>query len=464
MSDPTILNENGNSPKTNEEVRVDALQELRDAVDQRRQDDVQDLLSTVRDIMKRPNQDAAKAEAVEAAVTPARSAGRTHPAALSDFRYSRLPEWQREVRTPDTDMLCARFMRAIRDGNQTVLRQIASDDHLLRADMLEGGSTGGPHDGTVGQLLPLPMANYILTTVYQQSRIRSWALVNVRSGAGSTLRIPIQGQESGSSWRAEADSTPITGHEPTVDQFVQLMLQTHMNLSRISNEALEDSAFNVGQFLQNDVGMQFAEAEDITMYQDGAGAASNQPIGFETADVSAGTAPAYYVPTAAQAADFAAPTTITLEHLQKMFYALPEMERRNATWTGPASIMQTLSALIDLTGRPVLRQQNDAAHVVGDSMASAGTTTLFGRPVLEMPGKVGTGQDSNRLYFGNGQKSYAILEAGGLRVAASQEANGAFEANMTHYRFIHRIDGQPVGNTIVARPQYVYTGNITGPE
>jgi hypothetical protein len=55
-----------------------------------------------------------------------------------------------------------------------------------------------------------------------------------------------------------------------------------------------------------------------------------------------------------------------------------------------------------------------------------------------------------------------MLEAGGIRVAATNEGGSAFSTDSTHFRFIRRVDGQPSGNPVLARPQYVYTGNITG--
>jgi HK97 family phage major capsid protein len=80
-----------------------------------------------------------------------------------------------------------------------------------------------------------------------------------------------------------------------------------------------------------------------------------------------------------------------------------------------------------------------------------------------MPGLTGSaGEEFNRLYFINMPRSYAILEAGGIRVAATTEGGTAFATDMTHFRFIRRVDGAPFNNPIAASPQYVYTGNITG--
>jgi HK97 family phage major capsid protein len=243
---------------------------------------------------------------------------------------------------------------------------------------------------------------------------------------------------------------------------VNLVLQKLTNLAVVSNEVLEDEVFGLASWLTNDVGMSMVETEDTALYSTGTGSGDNEPDGFELDATSVGTAPVFFVPTGTQAADFALATLIDYAHLVKMFYALPERERMGAIWTGPSTIMQTLSTMLDLNGRPILAQANDEGRIVGDAEGGAMTRTLFGRPVIEMPGLEGTGQDSNRLYFVNMSRAYFMLEAGGIRVAATNEGGTAFSTDATHFRFIRRVDGQPSGNPIEAKPQYVYTGNITG--
>jgi HK97 family phage major capsid protein len=121
--------------------------------------------------------------------------------------------------------------------------------------------------------------------------------------------------------------------------------------------------------------------------------------------------------------------------------------------------------MVDLNGRPILRLASEAGGIVSDAQAGGVTSTVLGRPFVEMPGLLTTGtpgEDDNRLYFVNMPRSYAILEAGGIRVAATTEGGSAFTDDTTHFRFIRRVDGQPFNNPVGARPQYVYTGSISG--
>ena len=407
-------------------------------------------------------------EDVVPARVPARSAGRTLPAALTDSRYRFLPAWQRSFRTPDQDYQVSRFLRALASNDQVTLRTIAAEDKLARADLLEGVSTGAPFDGTVGQLLPLPVSNYLLEAVYKAARMRQHARVFQRT-AGASLRIPTQNLASVSTWVAEGATA--AGTSPTVSTSISLVLQKLTHLVAVSNEVLEDEVFGLAQWLVSDVGMEMAEREDAALYSTGAGAGSNQPRGLEAADTTTASAPAYYIPVAVDqfaANDFTSTATLTYAHLVKMYYSLPEKERNGAIWTGNGSIARQLSQLTDQTGgtglgRPILRMQNDAGGIVGDAEAGGETRSVLGKPFIEMPGVEGVTDDeaNNRLYFINMARSYAILEAGGIRVAATTEGGAAFAEDETHFRFIRRVDGAPTGQPIPTRPQYVYSGNFT---
>jgi HK97 family phage major capsid protein len=391
---------------------------------------------------------------------PARSAGRTLPASLTDSRYRFLPAWQRAFRNPDEDYQVARFMRALACNDQVTLRTIAAEDRLVRADLEEGTSTAGaPFSGTAGQLLPLPISNYLLEAMYKGARMRQHARVFQRS-VGASLRIPMQDAVSVSTWTDE--SAAASGTEPTASGAINLVLQKLTNLVGVSNEVLEDEVFGLASWLINDVGMEMAQTEDGALYSSGTGT-NDQPRGFEAGDSTGTSAPVYFVKTLTQAADNEAATLIDYLHLIKMYYALPEKERAGAIWTGNSVLAQILSSMLDLNGRPILAMANDPGMIVGDAEAGAQTRMVFGRPFIEMPGKTGAVDETvNRLYFVNMSRSYAILEAGGIRVAATTEGGTAFATDQTHFRFIRRVDGAPFNNPIPTSPQYVYTGNITG--
>lgn len=397
---------------------------------------------------------------VETSRVPAGAAGRTIPSDLRDSRYRALGPAGAH-RNADDDVLAQRYFIALKNHDQMTLREIAADDNHKRASLAIGdpGANFGVSDGTGAQLLPLPLANYLQVVIYRNARMRNWAR-KFDAGSGDSLRIPIQNAKSTVAYFAE--SATISEGTPTVSDGVKLTLQKLAGRGDITDEMMASSAFNVGSWLQVDVGENMAEFEDLTMYQDGAGSGSNEPIGLEASDTTTATTPPYYVavaPGQTGANDFLDPGTLTLAHLNTMYYALPERHRRNAIWTGPDSLGLILSGLVDDQGRPILNLQNNEAQIVGDSDAAGQVGTIFGRPFVNMPGLEGVGEDSNRLYFIRMDRSYAMLERGQITAKASEHVS--FLSDTTVFKFTRMADGQPIGNRTAGLPfDYVYSGNL----
>ena len=362
----------------------------------------------------------------------------------------------------DDDRIVGLYFRALaksnRDGGQA-LRQIL--DECRAGDLLEGGSTGDPFDGTAGQLLPLPVSNYINIALYRALRFRNMMRMTTTT-LGASLRVPRQNAVSTTAWGAEAAT--IADGEPTVSADLNLVLKKQGTIATLSNEILDDEVFGIVQWLTNDVTMLMAEDEDEKTY--GSGDGTLEPAGLEANDtiVTMTTSNTSFVPAgAAQIADHFLVTDIDFDHILKMFYSLPEGERRNASWAGPDLVMQTLSQINDDSGRQIFRQQNQEGGVVGDALASGQTGTILGRPVFNLPGAekaIPDDSNENRLYFADFSRTVAGLERTGVRVEASRESS--FKTDVTDYKFVRRMDSGVIGNTIAARRQFVFSGGITG--
>ncbi len=391
---------------------------------------------------------------------PYDQAGRTQPSHLRDSRYRDLGE-QYTYRNADDDVIAQRWLQAVRNKDHVTLREMAATDRHARAPLAIGepGANFGISNGTGGQLLPLPLANYLQTVVYDMAEMRALARV-FDAGTGDSLRIPIQDAKSGNSWKAEAvvfdDGTPTAGDG------VKLDLQKLTNLSDITDEMMDGSAFNVGSWLTMDVGEGMAEEEDIKFYFDGAGAATQEPAGLEASDttVTASNGPPYYVPAAAQTANFTLPGVLDLDLLTDLYFALPKKHRKNAVFTCPDTVAALLSKLVDGNGRPILDIANAPATIVANDNAGGLVGTIFRRPVIVMPGNEGVGEDANRLYFSRMDRTFAILEKGGIRAESSRDFK--FNQDLTTFKFVRRVDGQPIGNRTAGLPfDYVYSGNLT---
>jgi HK97 family phage major capsid protein len=390
---------------------------------------------------------------------PALSAVRAIPAALAPWRYKRLPEWQRDFRSADSDIRIQQFLRALARGE--------------RADLLQGDESdeGAPMDGTVGQLVPLELSSYVDAALYRFSKMHQMARIFTGT---STLRVPLQTSVSVSTWTAEGAT--IAADEPTLGKPTDfnLVLQKLTNLAVISNEALDD-AFGLAEWLTLDVSQEMGQEEDLKFYSTGNG--STQPRGLELGMATTVDEPdQYYVPTGTQVqGNFQTPTFIDYKHIQNMFYSLPEQARSAAVWTGNDLIERALDDMLDgldnLSGRPQFEMTEIPIGTISDGIANTPTRSVFGRPFVNMPGLLdesGTpGQDDNRIYFIDMRRSYAILRQD-LRVDRSAMGAG-FANDQTVFRFVHRVDGKPFERFAsspnfatgdFSQSAYVYTGAI----
>ena len=403
---------------------------------------------------------------------PALSAGRTQLADLSAWRYKTLPAWQQEFRDADSDFIVSSWLRGIgmahRDGG-VELRKCQEASENVRADLLVGASTGGVFDGTMGDAIPLPVASYIQIALYNLTRMRGLIRVFDAAPGTESLRIPLQSAISTSGPFDEQEA--ITGTSPGLASHLNLVLQKHATVSKLSNEAIEaGSGFGLVQWMINDVTTQMADHEDTLIYSTGAGAASSEPRGLEAADQSlSGTSPTYFVDTLTQVIDFGLETLVDYLHIVKMFYALPEFSRRNAIWSGPDSVMQALSLMLDDNGRPIFLQASEPGGTIGDALGAGNSVgSILGRPVMNLPGvnvaltaAAVTDSDENRLYFWDPKRTIAMLEQSAMRIEASRDAD--FLADNTIYKFVRRFDSAIMGNAGVSgRFDYVFCGGFTG--
>lgn len=403
--------------------------------------------------------------------TPAFGGIRAVPAHLSDYRYRTLSGYQRGLRTPDQDWAVGQYFKGLaqsRNGSDNfdqgaLLQRVMGQDkeyRRARADLLEGVLSGGTFNGTAGQALPLPVANYIMEAFHRQARVRN--LARTFTSPSASIRVPLQDAVSTSGFVAEADTIP--GGEPTASDQITLVKNGLKTLATLSNELLEDEqVFGLVSWLLEQVTSEMAASEDVFLWQTGTG--TLQPAAMELADTLSGTTPTNFVPTLTQVANFDLTTLIDYAHVVKMFYSLPEKERRNAVWAGNDQVMSALSQINSDTNTPLFQNRNDPAQLVGDMESGASITTMLGKRVWNLPGKeaaLGSASDGddNRLYFGTMDRMYAVLESGSVSVSVSTDAQHADDT--TQYRFVRRVDGQPMTTPISGRFHYVFTGGING--
>ena len=405
--------------------QVSELQQLEDAFSAREKQVVDSTLEAVRGVIAEASASATVNRSVDSAsVSDDQSVSFDAIAVARDMQeaqYDTLPADQKGLgRSVAFDRSFARWARAIASNDYRTLEEIRNEDRVVRAALLEGDQqvTNGSFDGTGGEMLPLPISNFIATLVARKSQIAP--LLNTITSPSASIRIPIQSALSTATWVSEG--TAITDGSPSVDASLSLVKSKLAILSTASNEMIADSAFSVTSFLSNDAAqVMAAEIDDMIC---------NSPSGnpFHTSITSSDTAgdSSEYV--------LATPGDLTAADVIGVFFQLQSQARAQASWLASDAVLARVSSLVDGLGRPVLMPLTSPLGAVTDQSGQIGT--ILGRPVYSAP--LSRGDGGKRLYFGKVDGHLAGLRDGGVTAAVSAEAG--FATDTVVFRWTTRCD------------------------
>lgn len=171
----------------------------------------------------------------------------------------------------------------------------------------------------------------------------------------------------------------------------------------VSNQMLEDSAFDVAAELSFEFAEEFGKAEG-TAFVNGAGAL--QPSGFmQNADLA-------YTPGGDA-------SVIKADGLIDLYHAMPTAYRANATWVMNSTTIAAVRKLKDGT--------TGAYLLITGGIANAPETTLLGRPVVEAPDMPDIGAGNFPVAFGDFRQGYRVFDRVALSILRdpySQATNG----------------------------------------
>ena len=242
------------------------------------------------------------------------------------------------------------------------------------------------NDTAGGFLAPETFGNELIKLLAEFSPIRAYARVITISAPEITYPRRVTG--TAATWVGETDDR--TASQPS---FEQLKLAPHelATYTDVSNALLEDNAYNLEGELLADFAESFGKTEGAAFIN---GTGNGQPAGIMTAPGIAeiGTG---------EAAGF--PATDPADVLIKMFHAIPTAHAQNAVWMMNRSTLATVRQWKDGQGR----------YLVLDPITAGATTTLLGRPVVEMPDMDGIEADAAPILFGD-LSGYRIVDRVGL--------------------------------------------------
>ena len=216
-------------------------------------------------------------------------------------------------------------------------------------------------------------------------------------------------------WENEADK--ITGSKPKF-RTMDLSLKKLTGLCYVTDELLQDASA-----LENVIREAFAEEfgfkiDDAILSGTGAG----QPLGI----LNAGSL--VKVEKEKDQTEI-----ITVENLVKMWARLWSRSRANSVWYINPEIEPLLYTL---------RVGDKPVYIPAGGLSEAPYGTLFGRPVmpLEQCSELGEVGDIILADF----SQYILIDKGGINATSSIHVRFLYDENV--FRFIYRVDGQPVWN------------------
>ncbi|MCL2555452.1 MAG: phage major capsid protein [Firmicutes bacterium] len=216
-------------------------------------------------------------------------------------------------------------------------------------------------------------------------------------------------------WENEADQ--FSASKPKFRQ-MELSLKKLTGLCYVTDELLQDAAA-LEKVIKDGFAEEFGfKMDDVILRGSGAG----QPLGILNSD-------------ALVKVDKEKNQTakITVENIVKMWSRMWSRSRSNAVWFINPEIEPLLYTLV-VGDKPV--------YIPAGSMANAPYGTLLGRPVVALEQCSELGEAGDIILADLSQ--YLLIDKGGINTASSIHVRFLYDEAV--FRFIYRVDGQPVWN------------------
>jgi len=282
------------------------------------------------------------------------------------------------------------FAAYLRSGDDDGLRGLAMEEKAL--------STSVAADG--GYLVDPQTAGTIATVLRNASSIR--AVANVVQVEATAYDVLVDHTDIGAGWAGETAATVQTG-TPQVDR-ISIALHELSALPKASQRLLDDSAFNVEDWLAERIADKFARAEGGAFIS---GDGIDKPKGFLTYPTAANGTAVWgqigHVSTGA-VGDFAALNPA--DAIVDLVYALGARYRASATFVMNSKTAGAVRKMKDADGR----------FLWSDGLSAAEPARLMGYPVLISEDMPDIAADASAIAFGDFHAGYTIAERPDLRI------------------------------------------------
>lgn len=274
---------------------------------------------------------------------------------------------------------------------------------------------GIANDTTGGYLAPAEYVREIIKGVTDVSPVRS--LVRVRQTASKSIQLPKRTGQFAAQWVADQG----TKSETDGLRYGMWEIPTHelYALIDISNQNLEDSAFNMESEISFEATEQFAVSEGAAVVS---GNGVGKPLGFMDASAGIGENNSGTAATIADA-DGQANGLLSLKYALKTAYA------RNATWAMNRTTLGSVRKLKD----------GEKGYIWMPGIAGQ-PNTIDGDPYVEVPDMPSEGAGLFPIAYGDFARAYTLVD----RIQMEMLRDPYTQATSGNIRFIfrRRLGGQ----------------------
>jgi len=302
----------------------------------------------------------------------------------------------------------------------------------IRAAEGSGLSESVPSDG--GFLVQQDFSTELLKDVFETGILASRCRRIPISARSNSIKIPGIDETSRASSRAggivgywEDEAALKTASAPKFRK-IELNLKKLIGLCYATDELLDDATALEGVIRQGFTSEFGFLLDDSIVNGTGAG----QPLGILNAGCLVSVAKE-----AGQAAD-----TVVTENIIKMYSRIFASSRSNAVWLINQNVepqLFTMSLSVGTGGIPV--------YMPAGGLSGQPYATLFGRPVLAIE-QAATLGDLGDIIFADLPNGYILAEKGGIQSDMSIHVRFLYDESV--FRFVMRIDGQPVRASVLA--------------
>lgn len=232
-----------------------------------------------------------------------------------------------------------------------------------------------------GYLAPKEYVMEILSDVTEWSPLRQY--VRIRTTGRQAIEIPRRTQATAASWVTEIG----TRSETQNPAFTMETIPTHelYAMVQVSQQELEDSLFDLQQFLREEFAEQFGVTEGAAL---AVGSGVGKPEGLMTAAGVGGVNSGHA-------------TEVTADGLLDLYFELKEAYLLNATWAMNRSTLRDVRKLKDANGNylwaPGIKTEARPAQ-------------LLDRPYVTCPDFASIGAGTTPIMFGDLRRAYILLD------------------------------------------------------